>query len=360
MLELFRHYPRLAERLPHVSLGEFPTPVDKVQQFPEIAGLRGLYIKRDDLTGAAYGGNKVRKLEFLLAAALRRGARRVITFGYAGSNHALATSIYARQLGLQPVSMLVPQANAPYIRTNLLAGLHVQAEFHAFRGWRSLSLGLPRQCIRGLRLDGRLPAVIPGGGSCAPGIVGYVNAAFELQAQIESGILPEPDCIYVAMGSMGTAAGLLVGLRAAGLKTRVVPVRVIESALAPPSTFLRYLRQTAGLLHKSDAGFPALTFSAQDVQIRDDCLGPGYARGTQASAEAGALLRERCGVPANGTYTAKAFSALLKDARAGTLDHKVVLFWNTFNSRDLSPLVAGSDYRALPRAFHRYFESDTA
>src|SRR6266581_738013 len=114
-LPLFKAYPQLEQQLPHVSLGNFQTPVEKLTPVGDEIGLYSLYIKRDDLSGGVYGGNKVRKLEFLLA-----DAKEVITFGFAGSNHALSTAIYGRQLGLKSTSMLMPQVNAHYVRRNLL------------------------------------------------------------------------------------------------------------------------------------------------------------------------------------------------------------------------------------------------
>jgi len=157
---------------------------------------------------------------------------------------------------------------------------------------------------------------------------------------------------------MGTAAGLMLGLRAAGLPARVVPVRVIGPALANERGMLRLLRGATALLRRSAPGFPPLNWSARDVRIRDDSFGAGYARFTEEGVRAAQLLREQAGIPANGAYTAKAFAALAGDAAAGKLGGKTVLFWNTFNSRDLAGVAATVDFRRLPRAFHRYFTGE--
>jgi D-cysteine desulfhydrase len=130
MIPLFKQYPLLREKLPYVSLGEFPTPVQKLDRIGRDLGMSRLYIKRDDLSGRIYGGNKVRKLEFLLGNTLKANAKEVMTFGGAGSNHALATAIYARQIGLKGISMLMPQPNAHCVRRNLLIGYHCGAELH--------------------------------------------------------------------------------------------------------------------------------------------------------------------------------------------------------------------------------------
>ena len=130
MIPLFERYPLLRDKLPHVLLGEFPTPVQKLERLGVDLGVNHLYIKRDDLSGKVYGGNKPRKLEFLLGNALRSNVKEVMAFGGAGSNHALATAIYAQQVGLKSISMLMPQPNAQYVRRNLLMSHYCGAELH--------------------------------------------------------------------------------------------------------------------------------------------------------------------------------------------------------------------------------------
>ena len=196
-LPLFREFPALAVRLPHVRLGLFPTPVEKVERLGTALGLERLYMKRDDLSGAVYGGNKVRMLEFLLGGALRSNAREVVTVGYAGSNHALALAIYANLLGLKFSAYLLPQANAHYVRRNLLACYHHHARLHACGNYLSLVGSVLGGLIRATVQNGSLPGFIQPGGSSPLGIVGYVNAALELKEQIDAGLLPEPDRIYV-------------------------------------------------------------------------------------------------------------------------------------------------------------------
>jgi hypothetical protein len=132
-MPLFRKFPALQAKLPHVSLGLFPTPVEKADRLGAAIGLDRVYMKRDDLSGTVYGGNKIRMLEFLLGGALRANAKEVVTLGYAGSNHALALAIYADKLGLKCSSYLLPQANAHYVRRNLLACYRHHARLHAWQ-----------------------------------------------------------------------------------------------------------------------------------------------------------------------------------------------------------------------------------
>ena len=130
MIPLFERYPGMKDKLDHVPLGSFPTPVESLERLGREIGVNDLYVKRDDLSGEAYAGNKVRKLEFVLARVLAKGAKEVLTFGYAGSNHATATAVYAEQLGLRSISMLLPQPNADYVRRNLLLSYRCNAELH--------------------------------------------------------------------------------------------------------------------------------------------------------------------------------------------------------------------------------------
>ena len=265
MLPLFENYQLLGKKLPYVSLGEFPTPVQKLDQLGKQLGLSDLFIKRDDLTGKVYGGNKVRKLEFILGDALRSGAKEVMTFGAAGSNHALATAIYAKQLGLKSISMLIPQPNANYVRRNLLMSYQNEAELHLYSPKRffraTADPSVVYQLLRHGLKQGQLPRVIPMGGSSPLGAVGYVNAAFELHGQIMKGEMPEPDYIYVASGSMGTAAGLILGIRALNMKTKVVAVRVNSERFVNVKGLIKLIYQTNSLLSSMDPPFPILIFA---------------------------------------------------------------------------------------------------
>jgi len=365
MLPLFKEYPLLADRLPHVALGEFPTPVQELDRLGSETSIARLYVKRDDLSGKLYGGNKPRKLEFTLGDALRSGAKEVLTFGGAGSNHALATAIYARQAGLRSISMLAPQPNARYVRDNLLMSHKCGAELHSCGGETpspgSIVLGFLAtiyQLVRHRVKSGRFPYVIPMGGSSLLGITGFVNAAFELREQMAAGEMAAPECIYVACGTMGTTAGLVLGLRAAGLDSRVVSVRVTSEDTANRAAMLKLIKKVNSFLHSQDPSFPVFRFSATDLDLRHDYYGKQYALFTPEGMEAAALMRDCEDIELDGTYTGKAFAALLGDARAGRLEGRTVLFWNTRNSRSLTEAIAGLDYRDLPRHFHRYFEEE--
>lgn len=358
MIPLFEHFPGLVDNLPYVSLCQFPTPIKKLDILGQALNLDHLYIKQDGFSAAPFGGNKIRKLEFLLGNALRRGAEEIFTFGYAGSNHALATAVYAKQLGLKSVSMLIPQPNAHYVRRNLLASQYHDVEFHSYPSKRLLAWGARYQKWLHKRKNGKTPYIIPPGGSSPLGTTGFVNAAFELGRQIKNNEIPEPDIIFTALGSAGTFVGLLIGIKTLGLKSKLIPVRVVDRQFLKKQMIVNLFSQTVDLLHSSDLSFPRLSTAAVErgLEIREHYLGDGYARFTPKGMEAIALFNETEGIRLDGTYTGKTAAALIDDARAGWLNGKKVLFWNTLNAHDLSRFTREVDYHQLPRSFHRYFD----
>jgi D-cysteine desulfhydrase len=358
MFPLFDLFPGLRDRLPRVSLAEFPTPVESMRRMAARIGVDNLYVKCDDITAPLYGGNKVRKLEFLLAEAVRRGCKEVMTFGCAGSNHATATAIYANRLGLRSISMLLPQPNAHSVRTNLLVSHRFGAELNYYESSEDLGKDMPRVLARHTPDGGIEPMAIPAGGSSPLGVAGYVNAALELAAQVRDGLTPRPDLIYVAAGTTGTSVGLKLGFKLAGFRTDVLPVRVTGETFVNAPAIVGLFHDANKLLHETDNAVPLVDFTEAETLIRHDFYGGKYAEYTRESADAVRILRETEGIPLEGTYTGKAFAALSADAAKGALKGKNVLFWNTYNSRDLSGLVAGQDYHDLPKSLHPYFEQD--
>ena len=358
MIPLFEHFPALGKQLPYAQLADLPTPVEKLSTLGGKIGVQQLWVKRDDLTGKVYGGNKIRKLELLLGQALRSQAREVMTFGFAGSNHASATSVYAKELGLRSISMLMPQPNAEYVRRNLLLSFASCAELHHYEDPEALEAGVEHQLRRHFRKTGREPAVIPPGGSTPLGATGFVNAAMELKAQVDEGLLPEPDYLYAALGSTGTVVGLLVGLRTVGLKTRVKAVRVVGTDVIAAERPAQLFEETVDFLGSLDPRFPQLELAAEDVEVIEGFLGEGYALFTPDALAAIQEIKQTEGIQLDGTYTGKTLAALLADAEQGKLEDRVAVFWNTLSSRDFSNIIADIDYRRLPPDFRRYFEED--
>jgi D-cysteine desulfhydrase len=190
------------------------------------------------------------------------------------------------------------------------------------------------------------------------GATGFVNAAFELKEQITRGEIPEPDYIYVAAGTMGTSAGLILGLKAAGMASRVIPVQVADDKFTNEKNLLKLIRTTNSLLYSLDSSFPACEFSEQDTNIKHGFLGEKYALFTREGVDAVNRMKNQEGIKLEGTYTGKTLAALIADVEKQNLNDKVILFWNTYNSRDFSDAMSTIDYHQLPRPFYQYFEED--
>jgi 1-aminocyclopropane-1-carboxylate deaminase/D-cysteine desulfhydrase-like pyridoxal-dependent ACC family enzyme len=358
LLPIFNTYPGLAEKIPHIPLGLFPTPVFHLKQLGNQIGTDHLYLKQDGVSGTVYGGNKVRKLEFILGDALRKKAKSVLTFGYAGSNHALATAIYAKQAGLTSVSILLKQPNAHYVRRNLLMGLAHDAEIRHYAHEPAAYLPVIFTLFKKIIQHQRFPYIIPPGGSSPLGIVGYVNAAFELKQQVEQGLIPEPDLIFVPMGTAGTAIGLVLGIKACGLKTKVLSVRVTDEKYANEGKCALLFNRTRSLISSMAPSFPDIRLDTGDMNILHNFFGKQYALFTDQGKAAVELARLTENIGIEGTYTGKTMAALIDSAQHGETRNKVVLFWNTYNAIDFSETIKNLDYRRLPRACHSYFETD--
>lgn len=351
----FERFPALAGRLPHTPIGVFPTPVHPLAWLArEIGPVASAHVKDDGVSSSLYGGNKVRKLEFVLGEALRRGAREVMTFGFAGSNHAAATAVHAAALGLRSISMLLPQARAPYVAANLEVSAAVGAELHYYRTLPNLAVGIVQQTATHQLRTGRRPFVIAPGGSSPLGTVGFVAAAFELAAQLVHESLPPPDVVYVPLGSCGTAVGLAIGLAVSRMPTSVVAVRVTEQNHANEQKATKLWRETVALLRTVDPSFPSVELDRSRLAIRDDFFGGCYASVTPAAAEAIELMRSNEGIDLDGTYTGKTLACLISDCRRGALAGRHVLFWNTYNAADLSCAAARATRDRLPRALQAY------
>jgi len=354
---LFEAYPKLKENIPWVPLGDFPTPVHKLEKLGKEVGAETLYIKRDDLSSTIYGGNKVRKLEFVLAQAQQKKADTLITIGAAGTNHGLATTIHGHRLGMKSILILLDQPVAEYAKKNLLLDHLHNAKLVKTSMLRIVFTVLWQYLINMKPLQRRLPRYIPPGGSTPLGCLGYVNAAFELKAQVAEGLIPEPDYLFVALGTMGTGAGLHLGCRLADLKTRVIGIRVTERWMCSPQKWAALINNTNRYLRENDPEIPRIEVLPAELTFLDDYSGERYAQFTAEGMVAVSLMSSLEKIRLEGTYTGKALAGALDYMRKNHLQDKVLLFWNTHNSVDLSHLVKDMDYRQLPKSLHSYFES---
>lgn len=325
---LHQRFPELTGTLPFLRLGTAPTPVRPVDIDTGVQ----LWCKDDCAYGdGGWGGNKVRKLEWLLPEARRRGARTIVTVGGTGTNWGLATARYGREHGIDTTLALVDQPLDEHVRAQLDRLADSGATLRFTHTKRQTVLRVPWLYLRHT-LGGRRPYFLPVGGSSPLGALGYVEAALELAAQIEAGALAEPSHLVTAVGSGGTAAGLALGLRLAGLRTRVVGV-VVNDTLALDATHIVGLAHRAErLLRSRGARFAPTGLQAADVTMTTDWLGPGYGHPTPAAATAQARAAAD-GLRLEPVYTAKAMAALLHLGAAGEFGAGPALFLNTYGPK---------------------------
>lgn len=348
---LQKNLPLLAERLPRTVLTSLPTPVHR-HRVKFRSTTREICVKYDNLTGRIYGGNKVRKLEYIFPKAASKHCLSVATFGAVGSNHALATALYARKAGFDCTCFLSHQAKTPQVAATL--------NMHIRNGTKLVRYGGDyRNRLKTLRqnLWGHHAWVIPMGGSSWLGTVGFVAAGLEIAEQIGKGEIPLPDRLYVGTGTMGTAVGIALGLALAGLQTEIHAVRVSDTSITNEKTLRMLLQKTAQMMRRIDASVPADLAADANIKLRDDFFGPGYAQGTEATKEAISFARDAFDLTLEETYTGKAMAALLADLQDPGAGELSVLYWHTYNSVPFDvPEDEPLDEALLPREFLKYFD----
>jgi 1-aminocyclopropane-1-carboxylate deaminase/D-cysteine desulfhydrase-like pyridoxal-dependent ACC family enzyme len=331
--------------MPWVPLGDFPTPVEENRLWGRQLGLPSLWLKRDDLSGAAYGGNKIRKLEGLLGLALQRQRRGVFTAGAWGSHHVLATSVYAAQVGLEVGAVLCPQPVTDEVRRNFTATAAQGTTIVAVASpWRVL----PRLAWEAWR---RRALLIPPGGSALWGTLAYAGAALELANQIAEGRCPQPERLYVALGSGSTLAGLLLGHALQPIAREIIGVRVTDRYMSNELTVAALAAQGARWLQRrSPITFPR-HWLRKEIHLIHDQVGEGYGHPTSDGGRAQQMAEREGRLILDPTYTAKTVAGLAADVRRRPPTGPV-LYWHTLNSRRLPPPRIVSPDQLPPQVRH--------
>jgi len=294
------------------GLIESPTPIQHLPRLSQRMGGAQIYVKRDDLSGLGGGGNKLRKLEFLMGEALASGADTVITVGARQSNHARLTAAVAAREGLSCELVLartVPREDEAYSNNgNILLDELLGARIHDVPAGTDVMAFAANRADE-LRQAGRTVYIVPLGGSSAIGCLGYASAAAEILAQAhQSGL--KFDHIILPNGSGGTQAGLVAGMLAMGQDPTCI---MAHTVLAPTERALANteakVAQTLALLRS-----PA-TVGTQDIVIKNGQLGLGYGLPTDAMREAVRMLASTEGLLIDPVYGGKAFAGLLQDIR---------------------------------------------
>jgi D-cysteine desulfhydrase len=345
-LALFRAYPGLRRTLPRRPLLERPTPVEALRL--EGRDHADIWVKRDEHSCPLYGGNKPRKLEFVIGAACARRSRRLVTTGGLGTHHGLATAILGRAAGLAATLVLIRQPMTPEVQHTLLLQAAYGARLVYGGNVPGAALATAGELIAAWA-QGERPFLVSTGGSSTRGNVGFVSAALELGEQVRAGQCPEPAEIYLPVGTGGSLAGLAAGLRVAGLRSRIVGVLVTDILPPSPRSLAAAARRVARLLHRLDPAFPAAPLEVERIELATGQLGDGYGAPTPAAERALGAAAD-AGLRLETTYTGKCLAELLDRRRRGALRGGPVLFWNTYNAVDAEAAAPRTlDPDALPR-----------
>ncbi len=316
----------LTEALPRISLAFLPTPIEPMPRLSATLGGPQLFIKRDDQTGLAGGGNKTRKLEFSVAEALRQNADTLVTVGGVQSNHCRQTAAAAARLGLS--SAVVLRGHPPKEwNGNLLLDALLGARV-VFSGERTRE-EVAEETMRELAMQGSQPFFIPLGASDAIGAMGYVAAMEELDAQMrEQGL--HFDRIVFPSSSCGTQAGMCVGAKALGIRAEISAIAIDstrEELQAEVSRLAEETAQRAGLdVHVAPG----------EVVAYDGYLGGGYAVLGEPEKEAISMVARCEGILLDPVYSGRAMAGLIDLVRKGVFGKdEDILFWHTGGSAAL-------------------------
>ena len=306
---------RLTE-FPRVPLAHLPTPLEHLPRLSEHLGGPAIYVKRDDCTGLATGGNKTRKLEYSMGEALQQGADTVITVGAVQSNHVRQTAAAACKLGLKCEVLLEHRVTDPseLYRTsgNVLLDRIFGANLREYGKGEDFEAAMAAVADE-VRAGGGKPYIIPGGASNPVGALGYVGCAVELLEQAKEAGLAF-DRLVTASGSAGTHAGLAVGLRGSGSDMPITGIGVNVGQEVQEEKVYKLACETAEFV-----GAPGAV-SREDIFADCNYVGPGYGEPTEAMNEAVLMLARLVGLLFDPVYTGKALAGMIDYVRKGRFD----------------------------------------
>lgn len=326
----------LLSRHPRIPLAHLPTPLEFLPRLTAHLGGPNIYVKRDDCTGLGTGGNKTRKLEFLVGDALSKGATTLITAGAVQSNHARQTAAAAAKCGLKCTIVFehrIEGASEPYLNSgNVLLDKLFGARIRNVAKGTDMAAEL-ESVAELLRQDGEVPYIIPGGGSNPVGALGYVNCALELMMQAnEQGLVI--DHIVHATGSAGTQAGLAAGLKAMHADVPLLGIGVGAAREEQERRVFDLATRTAEFIGAAD------TIRREDIVCNCDYVGPGYGVPTEAMNAAVLLLARLEGLLFDPVYTGKGLAGLIDLIYKGSFESaENIVFIHTGGSAGLFAYV---------------------
>lgn len=312
------------EKLPRVQLGFFPTPVHKLEKLSKELGVN-LYLKRDDLSGMnLFGGNKIRKLEYLIGDAIEKQCEYVFTFGATQSNHAMQTATACCKCGLKPILYLesIVDADENDVRSNLLLDKIMGAEIHILQEGIDLMQEAQKR-IDELETQGHKCYIVPMGGANEIGSTGFIGGYIELTEQLKEQNA-NADYIFHATGTGGTLSGLLAGKKLINSDTKIISVDVSEKTVEHYENVAKLATKTLTRVGSVDV------ITSDDINHDLNYFGEGYEVPTEAASDAIKKLARTEGILTDPVYTGKAFSALIDYVKNGNVQNgSTVVFWHT-------------------------------
>ncbi|MFQ3548762.1 MAG: D-cysteine desulfhydrase family protein [Armatimonadota bacterium] len=305
-----------------VNLTLLPTPLDNAPNLASHIGLKKLLIKRDDCTNLGMGGNKVRKLEYIMADALKKKATCVLTDGGVQSNHARLTAAASRKLGIPKCLLVIGGDEFERFDGNLLLDIVLGAEIVFMKGAKVSAMEKRMaEIAEELKSNGEVPYIIPIGGSMTLGVLGYVSAMKELSEQLGD----EKDVqIVVAVGSTGTFAGCALGIRLFMPQAKLIGISVARKSKPLLASAAKLANETAMLIESNE------TFTPDELYINDEYYGSFYGVPSEAGNNAIMLSAQTEGLILDPVYTGKAMSGLIALAERNQLEKdKTTIFIHT-------------------------------
>ncbi|MDD1781128.1 D-cysteine desulfhydrase [Enterovibrio sp. ZSDZ35] len=301
-------------RFPRLRFAHLPTPLEPLSRLSEVLGGPTIWIKRDDCTGLAGGGNKTRKLEFLMADAVEKGADTIITQGATQTNHGRQTAAIAAKLGLECHVLLEDRTASEdpdyVLNGNVLLDQLFEAKLTTYPGGTDMNAAM-EAVAETLRAEGKKPYIVPGGGSNAIGALGYANCALELVSQANDQGL-KIDHLVTATGSAGTQAGLVTGLCAINSQIPLLGIGVRVPQQQQEDNVFALAEKTCALL-----GIEGVV-KRSDVQANCDYVGDGYGIPAESTLEAISLFARYEGILLDPVYSGKGAAGLVGLIRSGT------------------------------------------
>ena len=328
---LFEACPELASSLAWMPLAHVPTPVEPCDAISAWLGRSEVWMKREDIISPLYGGNKVRRYEFVLADAQAKGARRLVTAGPLATTQAMATALFGRALGFQVCVVLYKWgALTHFARDTIinLVGADAEVVYHTF------PLVAFARCYREMQRP-QSYFIMPGA-SYALANIGYVDAMLELGQQVERGAAPRPDVMVVSSSSSGTLAALALGAARLGWDTEVIGVRIVGPYVCNRFNVGKIIQATDRFLAERDPRWKPV-HDRVHYSIYTGALGRGYGYPTPGAIEGVQKLQDLTGVRGEITYSGKGLAGLRAITAMPKYRGKSILFWNTLSTPRPSP-----------------------